>query len=58
MCGKEAAGEGVFRLEVIMEGRVPDRLRVAPLWQRADGIVTVMAQSRKTAENNLKTAKS
>jgi four helix bundle protein len=53
----EEADESAFWLELIMEGRLLRRERVAPLWQEAEEIVAIMVQSRKTAENRLKAPK-
>ena len=53
----EEADESAFWLEVIMEGHVLSKARVAPLWQEANEITAIMTRSRKTAESSLNASK-
>ena len=54
----EESGESAFWLELIQEDGMLDAARVVPLWREAGELVAIMAQSRKTAEVNLRARKS
>jgi four helix bundle protein len=53
----EEADESALWLELIIDGKILPKTKVSALWQEAEELTAIMAQSRKTAQNRNKAQK-